>query len=775
MWKIKLKKWFKRLALTVLVLFVIFLLLDRLYPLPLEEFNKRSFAQIVVDKDGHILRAFPDSNGIWRYPVSITEVSPLYLEALIQYEDRYFYKHFGVNPLAVLRAFGQWIWHREAVSGASTLTMQVARILKPHKKTLSGKIQQMFMALQLEWHLSKDEILEYYLNYAPFGGTVEGIQAASFTYLGKNANELTHSEAALLAVMPQSPSRFRPDKYPQKAETARNKLLNRLKEQNIWSEKIINGAIQEPVHSELNRNPMLSPHLSRRLAQQFHQQQIIHSTIDIKLQTELEILVKNYIESISEKLSASVLMIDNETLNTLTYIGSADFFSHNRNGYVDMIQSVRSPGSTLKPFIYGIALDEGIIHSQSLLFDVPQSFEGYRPKNFDNMFHGAVSTTQALLRSLNMPAVQVLNEISSEKFYAKMINAGLNLSLPDSAKPNLSIALGGGGVNMQELAGLFSSLGRNGKSGKIRFTVDDEFTEYPVLSESSAWVIQNILSQSSLEPINSRQFKSHDDIAFKTGTSYGSRDSWVIAVNKKVTIAIWLGHADGAPVENNSGRQTAVPLLQRIYSILPEQYKQNIEQPLNVRSEVICWPLGTKLASQRKKYCHIQKQAFLIDDLAPPTLNSNSNNAEDSIIYVQTDKATGFRVLPHCQPESIETKEYVVWPRILEPWIPKPLRRNTYLPTYSDKCKTIQVTNSLEIRGIHDNSVLFPEAYSSSMPGVMLESLGSNGKNYWFVNGKLQNENDSKLLLSELKSGSYKVTLIDDSANFAEIEFSVKL
>ena len=697
------------------------------------------------------------------------------MEALIQYEDRYFYKHFGVNPLAVLRAFGQWIWHREAVSGASTLTMQVARILKPHKKTLSGKIQQMFMALQLEWHLSKDEILEYYLNYAPFGGTVEGIQAASFTYLGKNANELTHSEAALLAVMPQSPSRFRPDKYPQKAETARNKLLNRLKEQNIWSEKIINGAIQEPVHSELNRNPMLSPHLSRRLAQQFHQQQIIHSTIDIKLQTELEILVKNYIESISEKLSASVLMIDNETLNTLTYIGSADFFSHNRNGYVDMIQSVRSPGSTLKPFIYGIALDEGIIHSQSLLFDVPQSFEGYRPKNFDNMFHGAVSTTQALLRSLNMPAVQVLNEISSEKFYAKMINAGLNLSLPDSAKPNLSIALGGGGVNMQELAGLFSSLGRNGKSGKIRFTVDDEFTEYPVLSESSAWVIQNILSQSSLEPINSRQFKSHDDIAFKTGTSYGSRDSWVIAVNKKVTIAIWLGHADGTPVENNSGRQTAVPLLQRIYSILPEQYKQNIEQPLNVRSEVICWPLGTKLASQRKKYCHIQKQAFLIDDLAPPTLNSNSNNAEDSIIYVQTDKATGFRVLPHCQPESIETKEYVVWPRILEPWIPKPLRRNTYLPTYSDKCKTIQVTNSLEIRGIHDNSVLFPEAYSSSMPGVMLESLGSNGKNYWFVNGKLQNENDSKLLLSELKSGSYKVTLIDDSANFAEIEFSVKL
>ncbi|MCF6300164.1 MAG: transglycosylase domain-containing protein, partial [Proteobacteria bacterium] len=314
--------------------------MDRLRPLPIADFSQRSFAQVVVDKDGLPLRAFPDSQGVWRYPVQLSEISPLYLEALINYEDRYFYRHFGVNPLAVIRALGQWIKSGELVSGASTLTMQVARILKPHKKSFTGKFGQMFRALQLEWHYSKSEILTFYINYAPFGGVLEGVQAASYAYFGKLASDLSYSEAALLAVLPQAPSRFRPDRHPQRAQNARNKLLTRLLAFDVWTKQVIREAKQEPVWAAFNSRPIIAPLLTRRLSKQYPDQQLIKSTIDIQLQTELELLIKDYLSSKSAKTSAALLLLENSDLSTRVYIGSADFFNDDRAGHVDMIKSI---------------------------------------------------------------------------------------------------------------------------------------------------------------------------------------------------------------------------------------------------------------------------------------------------------------------------------------------------------------------------------------------------------------------------------------------------
>ncbi len=761
----------------LLFIFVCFLILDKLFPLPIKDFKQRHFAQIVVDKAGHPLRAFADKQGVWRYEVSLDEISPLYLQALINYEDRYFYYHFGINPFAIARALGQWIINGKIISGASTLTMQVARILKPHKKSFSGKLVQMFMALQLEWHYNKQEILTYYVNYAPFGGPLEGVQAASYAYLGKPAIELSESEAALLAVMPQSPSRFRPDKHPKRAQKARNKLLGRLKTYAIWDKQVIQEAMNEPIFAQYNTRPMIAPLLSQRLKQNHPKSRVIQTTIDIELQSELENLVKDYIENKPEKMSAALLLINNKDLSTVAYIGSADFQNNKRAGQVDMIQAKRSPGSTLKPFIYGLAIDAGIVHSQSLLFDVPQSFSGYRPKNFSSSFSGPASLTQALGRSLNMPAVQILNAINPTNFYAKMQSAGLNIQLPINAKPNLSLALGGGSANLENMVGVFSSLGRKGKSAHVRLTKDEPLISYPLLSQGSAWIIQNILANVPLQgKLHSQSLMPQQRIAYKTGTSYGGRDAWVLASNAQFTIGIWLGQPDGSFVDKNTGRNSAVPLLRKVLTLLPIKWDKNPEQPLNVVLSTICWPLGTKLSLQKKEYCHKKYHTYLLEDNAPPTLKDIlSTKYSSGLTTVLLDAKTQKRVLPTCLPENVIQKQYALWPRVLEPWLAKPLRREKILPKFSKNCHALQTNSQLRLSGIHNNATLYPEVGSQNMPDVQINLEGSIGKVYWFVNGKLLQENTKKLNLEGLTQGKYHVTVIDDSGNFAEISFEVAI
>ncbi len=772
----KLKKWFKRLVLTCIVLFVLFIALDFFIPLPIEDFKQRHFAQVVVDKDGQPLRAFPDKQGVWRYPVTLEQVSPLYLQALINYEDRYYYQHFGVNPLALVRAFGQFVKNRRIVSGASTLTMQVARILKPHKKSFSGKLVQIFVALQLEWHYNKQEILTYYVNYAPFGGTIQGVEAASFAYFDKTSLELTVSEAALLAVMPQSPSRFRPDRYPQRAKNARNKLLDRLAEFEVWDNQTISEAKQEEVWASYNTHPMIAPLLTRRLINKYPKQSIVHSTIDMSLQTDLEYLLKQYAATLPEKTSVALVVIDNKNANTLAYIGSADFLNSSRSGHVDMVQAIRSPGSTLKPFIYGLAIDKGLIHSESLLFDVPHSFAGYRPKNFTNKFNGPVSVSQALGRSLNMPAVQVLEKLTPESFYVKLKNAGLDLHLPQNASPNLSIALGGGGVKLEQMVGLFSALGRKGKAVKLKFIQEeDKDKQFHLLSEGSSWIIQNILSQVPLNSIHSKTVINNLKIAYKTGTSYGNRDAWVLASNNKITIGIWVGRPDGAFMEKNSGRQSAVPLLKKVMNSLPADQMVSPQKPDNVNLEKICWPLGKKQSMQKSEYCHKKRQAYLIDGIAPPTLSDELKlGYSTELLEVTMNSKTAQRVLPSCYPKQIMTKKIALWPQVLEPWLSLANRRMSLLPKYSLNCQQYISLTKIEISGVHNHAILYPSPGSNRLPIVELKVSGVDQQElYWFVNGGLQESTVNDLDLRDLKQGSYHVMVVDEGGGFAEIEFSV--
>ena len=424
-WRFLKKYWRIWFAIPFFVITVLWIA-DKLFPLPMPD---EGMARVVLASDGTPLWRFADKQGVWRYPINIKQVSPFYIEALLTYEDRWFYDHPGINLIALGRAFWQNLTGGKIISGGSTLSMQVARLIDPHPRSYWGKIQQIFRTIQLEWHYSKDEILTFYLNRAPYGGTIEGIAAASWTYLGKPPNQLTRAEAALLAVLPQAPSRLRPDRYPQRAKLARDKVLDRLGDFAIWPKHIINEIKQENIFLAERQEPQMAPLLARRLYNE-NKTAVIETTIDVGLQRRLEDLLKSWQIKLPEYTSAAILIVDHQTMQVKAYIGSIDIQDEKRFGHVDMVTAIRSPGSTLKPFLYAMAMDEGLIHSESLLQDVPRRYGNYKPGNFSAGFIGPVSASEALAMSLNLTAVQLLEDYVPKRFYGDLKGAGVNLLLP---------------------------------------------------------------------------------------------------------------------------------------------------------------------------------------------------------------------------------------------------------------------------------------------------------------------------------------------------------
>lgn len=704
--------------------------------------SNQIFARVVVDENNRPLRTFADSKGIWRYPITLSEVSPLYIEALLNYEDRWFWYHPGVNPFSLLRALRQNIVNNRIVSGGSTLSMQVARILHPHERSIWGKAKQIFRTLQLEWHFEKEQILQLYLNTAPFGGTIEGVQAASYTYLNKSAKELTHAEAALLAVLPQAPTRYRPDIHNQAAQTARNKVLQRLADFNIWSQEVVHDAMLEHVFSFNFRPKQLAPLLSRRLLTYSNGQSVVKSTINSDLQQGLQDVLTSYMTRLPKQSSAAILVVDNKTSAVKAYIGTADFANANRFGYVDMVQAIRSPGSTLKPFLYGLAMDEGLIHSHSLLADVPRNWGAYRPSNFSGAFQGPVSVHDALQRSLNMPAVDLLERYGVNRFVAQLENAGLTLSIP-ARKPNLAVILGGTGTSLEQLVQSYSAFANQGKVSQLRF-LQKELSKPKVirslLSSASAWVVQDILSgisrPDSIHTLASTLQKNK--LAWKTGTSYGFRDSWAIGVNEHYTLGVWIGRPDGTAMPGHFGRVTAGPLLFTIADQLNLK-RGKINKPANVIQQTICWPLGTRKKTQKLGFCQQKHQAWIIDDVVPPTWHIADSDAwQSSTFNYWLNSENNLRVSMDCTVENKLIKQVAVWPKVLEPWINKNYQRSQLIPPIDPNCKNTLISPSatLKITGIEPNSIYRKSGDSGKPPSVWLKSIGGAGKKNWYINGE---------------------------------------
>ncbi len=526
---------------------------------------------LVLAADGSILRGFLTADGKWRLPIEPEKVDPLYRRMLIATEDARFAWHPGVDPLAVLRASAQFALTGHIVSGASTLTMQVVRLLKRHPRSLSAKLGEMAKALALERTLSKDRVLGLYLTLAPFGGNLEGLRAASLAYFGKDPARLSAAECALLVAIPRSPERLRPDRHPDAARAGRDRVLLRMAEAGVISPAALAEARAEDVPRLRLAMPFRAPHLARALRNEDPAASIHRTTIDPLLQQRVEDLLKREALALDPEASIASIVVDNRTRRVLAYSGNADFGAVARRGTLDMARAVRSPGSALKPFIYAMAFDRLIIHPETVLEDRPRHFGDYAPSDFDGRFQGEVSARQALQYSLNLPAVAVLDRLGPARFTAALAAAGVRLRLPEpTADPGLAVALGGAGITLADLVRLYAALSNGGEVTPLSYRSDaPPIAGMPIFGPLGTWYVNDILAEAPPPPgVLPAEVRRGRRLAFKTGTSYGFRDFWALGYDREVTIGVWAGRPDGTPMPGRSGRLAAAPILFKIGDLL---------------------------------------------------------------------------------------------------------------------------------------------------------------------------------------------------------------
>jgi penicillin-binding protein 1C len=580
-------------------------------PLPLAE--AKQVSTTIVDRNGKLLRAYAMADGRWRLPVDAkAAVDPGYLKLLLAYEDRRFRSHAGVDPLALGRAAFQLVTRGHIVSGGSTITMQLARLMEPRReRSVYAKLRQMVRALQIERQLTKDQILDLYLALAPYGGNLEGIRAASIAYFGKEPKRLSLAESAPLVALPQSPETRRLDRYPDVARAARDRVLDRMVEDGRVSTEDAVQAKEVPVPRLRKPMPILAPHSADAALATVKDVPVIALTLDSRLQRNLEALARDRAAALGPNISIAILAVDNESGDVLARIGSPDYFDDARAGQVDMTRAVRSPGSTLKPFIYGLAFEDGFVHPESLIDDRPIRFGSYAPENFDMTFQGTVPVRKALQMSLNVPAIALLDRVGASRLSSRLKQAGANLVLPKDEVPGLAMGLGGVGITLQDLVQLYSGLARLGNTRPLREIMNrDQRDTLRLMDQVAAWQVGNVLIGTP-PPENG----VHNRIAFKTGTSYGYRDAWSVGFDGHITVGVWVGRPDGAPVPGLVGRTAAAPILfdafartGKLPAALPKPPKgallaSNAKLPLPLRR---FRPLGELVRTGGEQAPHIQ-------------------------------------------------------------------------------------------------------------------------------------------------------------------------
>jgi penicillin-binding protein 1C len=527
---------------------------------PIDLSANRQGSTIVVDRDGRLLRAFTLPDGRWRLPVAASEVDQRYIAMLLAYEDARFYAHDGVDWRALARAGLQLATRGRIVSGGSTLTMQVARLIEPREeRSLSAKLRQVARAWQIERQVNKTGVLDRYLALAPFGGNIEGVRAASLAYFGKEPRRLTIGEAALLVALPQSPEARRPDRFADATKKARDRVLDRAVERGVIKAAEAEAAKREAIPRDRRPFPMLAPHAAEEAVADDPRSRIVRLSIDARLQAKLEDLAMQSADRLGPKLSVAIVAIDNASGEIRARVGAADYLSSERSGAIDMTRAPRSPGSALKPFIYALAFENGIAHPETVLFDRPARYGAYTPENFDLGFQGTVTARRALQMSLNLPAIELLADLGPANFLARLHGAGAAIVLPKDSPPGLAIGLGGLGISLTDLARLYVGLARGGEAPALVERLD---TSQPgigprrVTDPVAAWYVEDIL-RGAAPPANSLSGR----IAYKTGTSYGYRDALAIGFDRGSTIAVWVGRPDNAPAPGLVGRVVAAPIL----------------------------------------------------------------------------------------------------------------------------------------------------------------------------------------------------------------------
>lgn len=559
-------KTIKVAAATVFLFFTLFVIADYLFPLDKKKIDPQLSTRI-YDRDGNLLRIKLSRDGYWRFHASKEEIPEFLKKSVLAFEDRYFYFHFGINPVALLRAI--WInAHGGRSVGASTITMQVARMMYHRERTVLSKLAEMFNALQLEWHYSKDEILAFYLNLAPYGGNIEGVETAAWFYFKKPLSELSVSETAILTTIPKNPNANRPDRQGS-LEKKRDRVLRSLLAQNVITKEQFRRARKEKIRAKREPVPMLAPHFTGR----FEQPGEIVTTLDYALQLSVEKKLRSSVKNLQNRdvHNAAAIVIHNPTMHVLAYAGSNDFYDTAHFGQNDGVRMIRSPGSALKPFIYAQSFDQGIVTPMQKLFDLPMHLGGYMPENFNKRFFGQISTGEALQKSLNIPAIELNRLLGDKSLYEMLGAAGVDSVNMQKSHYGDAIAIGGLGISLENMARLYSAFSNKGEVRSLAYSADMNSTvQTELFSEAAGYLTSMILSDASRPELSSywESVENKPRIAFKTGTSASSKDLVTVAYTPEYTVAVWMGNFDGSGTRDLTGIASASRVAFSIFDYL---------------------------------------------------------------------------------------------------------------------------------------------------------------------------------------------------------------
>lgn len=756
----------KILSISALLTLVLFVSLDIMYPLQ----DKVEYSTIITDNDGEIIHAFLTNDDKWRMKTSLDEISPLLRKTLVHKEDKFFYYHSGINPFAIARATLNNIFQFKRTSGASTITMQVARALERRPRNYANKLIEIFRAFQLEIRYNKSEILQMYCNLLPYGGNIEGVKAAALLYFKKDPDHLSLAEITALSVIPNRPSSLVLGKHNEAIEKERNIWLNRFAKDKVFTEKEIADALSEPVFAARGTVPKLVPHLARQLRK--IPSNGIRSTININTQLKTEKIVKDYCGTLKMKNinNAAVVIIDNLSNNVISYIGSADFSDSSDAGQVDGVIAVRQPGSTLKPLLYGMCIDEGLLTPKSVIADVNVNYEGYAPENYNKKFNGYVTLEYALEHSLNIPAVKYLRQLGKDRFISSLSLCDFMQVKADRKKLGLSMILGGCGASLFELTSLYSAFANGGKYLRPSFVQEEsKRNSFEVLSEASAFMINEMLSEINRPdfPINWQSTERMPKIAWKTGTSYGRRDAWSIGYNKRFTVGIWVGNFSGAGVPELSGAEVATPLLFRIFNTI--DYDSDHEwysQPQDCDVRMVCPETGLPPAD----HC-----THTITDYFIPMISSSHacNNMKD--VIVSPDENISY--CKTCMPVSgYKKKLYKIVTAEMQNYFDEHQIVYHEIPVHNPRCEQIfKNQQPLILSPRNGNEYLISK---KDPEPIQLQSRAGNdvGRIYWYIDNRFYKSAEPRTPLYFMpQEGPVKISCTDDKGRNRDVWIKVRM
>lgn len=770
-------------------LILLFFLIDLTFPFRV---NPR-YSTLVTASDGTVLHAFLNEEDKWRLYTELDEITPLLRQTILQKEDRYFYYHFGINPVSVGRALAKNLTTGRRTSGASTITMQVVRLLEPRKRTYGSKIIEMLRALQLEAHYSKDEILQLYLNLIPYGSNVEGIKSASMLYFGKLPQVLSLAEITTLTIIPNRPSSLRLGRKNPYIVQERNKWLQRFEKAGLFEPQVIEDALREPLQAERREAPKLAPHLAIRLRKQYPQLPIVRSSLVPARQTQAEQLTRNYVNRLRSMNihNAAVVVINNETMNVEAYVGSADFNNPYDGGQVDGLRAVRSPGSTLKPLLYAVGFDKGLITPKTTLNDVPTNFGGFEPENFDRRFNGKVTVEFALANSLNIPAVKVLSDLTPGVLIEYLKKADFQTVKKQSAGLGLSMILGGCGVTLEELTRLFAAFAHEGQLRGLHYTVEDKVkitsspalllsgegskkantlkdktirAEEQLISPEATYLINNILTQVTRPdlPNNFDNTYHLPRIAWKTGTSYGKKDAWSIGYNRRFTVGVWVGNFSGAGVPELNGANIATPLLFDIFNTLDYNSPTGwFKSAPDVVRRKVCAESG----DVPSEFCTHQLLDYAI-------MGVSHTRKCQHLKWVFTDPTGQRSYCTECLPDTGYAKK--LYPNLAPELIAYyELNRVPYvkIPPHNPACTRVLEVGAPIITSPNDGSEYFLEGQQLQLA---CQAANDVKEVYWYLNDRLyQKTSPQTPLFVTPPLGNVKISCSDDKGRNTDIRIKV--